>query len=108
MVRHVISEDYYNQSGDSIFKDDLISRNVSRKFLFKHKKEEKFKEVNGIMEFYVLGKEYMTKNKVKKVNFSIYKGKESSSYATEYWKDIEIKSPKSIENLLGKELKLSN
>lgn len=108
MVRHVISEDYYNQSGDSIFKDDLISRNVSRKFLFKHKKEEKFKEVNGIMEFYVLGKEYMTKNKVKKVNFSIYKGKESSNYATEYWKDIEIKSPKSIENLLGKELKLSN
>jgi hypothetical protein len=108
MVRHVISEDYYNQSGDRIFKDALISRNVSRNFLFKHKQEEKFKEVNGIMEIYVIGKEYMTKGKVKEVNFSIYKGKESSNYSTEYWKDIEIKSPKSIENLLGKELKLSN
>jgi hypothetical protein len=43
MVRHVISEDYYTQNKDRIFKDDLIRRNVSRKFLFKHKKEKEFK-----------------------------------------------------------------
>lgn len=101
-----ITENYSSSDLTNIQKDDLINRKEYRKIFFKHKKDKGFIEIDALHEFYVFEKKYLYKSDLKEVdhsnNFSL---KESSSYSTEYWNELNKysieKLPSDIEKLLG-------
>ena len=89
-IQHIeITENYISGNLQNLKIDDLESRKEYREILFSHKKDPAEVVIEGIHEFYVMERKYVTKKEIKGVELSGHSGlRESSEYTYEYWKDL--------------------
>ena len=66
-----------------------LLRSIGKRKPVSHKKDPAEVVIEGIHEFYVMERKYVTKKEIKGVELSGYSGlRESSEYTYEYWKDL--------------------
>ena len=65
-----------------------VAKHIER-FFYSHKKDSAEVIIEGIDEFYVMERKYVTKKETKGIKFSSFSGlRESHLYTDEYWKEL--------------------
>lgn len=108
IFKNEVTEIYPNADISSLTLKDLLRWEKYRKIHFKHKADKEFINLEGINELYIFDRSYIKKSEYRKINSDSYAFPESSSYSTDYWKNInQLGIPevnKNLAYLLGKTL----
>ncbi len=84
-----VTENYLTDDIQNLRMDNLESCKKYREIFYSHKKDSAEVIIEGIDEFYVMERKYVTKKETKGIKFSSFSGlRESHLYTDEYWKEL--------------------